>query len=470
MRLRAISLTFWVSASAAILAQSTPYPVYETDTLPPDEFRARRQEVKKAMGPGSLAVLFTNPTRNRNNDVDFVFRGDSNFLYLTGFEEPDAALILAPDGFELGGRTVTEVLFVNEANSFSLTWEGYRMGSENARTLLGVEAAAPNSEFQKVLQLAAGAASQRKLSVSVPPQATGGGLGRMITQFETWRGGAAFGSGVNLRQKLSAMRGVKSPKEIELIRKAAEISALAHVEAMRSIEPGMREWHISALVQYVFAREGCEYPGYPPIVGSGPNSTILHYQSNRRKTELGDMICMDTAGEYHGYSADVTRSFPVGGKFSPEQRAIYEVVLAAQEAGIAACKPGGNPGSVGNIVSQKLAEGLIALGLIESARELNRYYMHGFGHGIGLDVHDPLPGTFVPGVCLTVEPGIYIKDGSPCDKKWWNIGIRIEDDILVSESGPVNLSKDAPRTIADIERLMAEKGLGNVESKPWKRP
>lgn len=160
----------------------------------------------------------------------------------------------------------------------------------------------------------------------------------------------------------------------------------------------------------------------------------------------------------------------MGGKFSPEQRAIYEVVLAAQEAGIAACKPGGNPGNVGNIVSQKLAEGLISLGLIASARELNRYYMHGFGHGIGLDVHDPLPGTFVPGVCLTVEPGIYIKDGSPCDKKWWNIGIRIEDDILVSESGPVNLSKDAPRTIADIERLMAEKGLGNVESKPWKRP
>jgi Xaa-Pro aminopeptidase len=217
----------------------------------------------------------------------------------------------------------------------------------------------------------------------------------------------------------------------------------------------MREYELGALLEYFVKKNGCEAVGYPPIVGAGENSTILHYQSLRKQMKAGEIICMDAAGEFRGYSSDVTRSFPVSGKFSPEQKAIYEVVLKAQEAGIAQCRAGTTTGQVGGAVSQELAKGMLALGIIKASNELGRYYMHGFGHGIGLDVHDPLPGTLAPGACLTVEPGIYIKSGSPCDPKWWNIGIRIEDAILVTSGDPVNMSIAAPRSIADIERIMA---------------
>jgi Xaa-Pro aminopeptidase len=230
----------------------------------------------------------------------------------------------------------------------------------------------------------------------------------------------------------------------------------------------MYEYEIDALYRYVFRREGCADIGYEPIVGSGPNATILHYNTNRRRMLDGELLLVDAAGEFMGYSADGTRTFPVNGKFSPEQRAIYEIVLRATDAGIALCRPGATTTQIGNRISEILADGLIALGIIQSRNQLGRYYMHGFGHGIGLDVHDPMPGTLVPGVVLTVEPGIYIKEGSPCDPKWWNIGIRIEDDIVVTEGDPINLSAGAPRTIADIEKLMQETGIGNQPFRGWK--
>ena len=279
---------------------------------------------------------------------------------------------------------------------------------------------------------------------------------RMSQALTTKLTDAKITPGRDVRNWLSQMRQIKSPAEIEMLKKASEISALGFIEVMKATKPGMREYEIGALYEYFVKKNGCEAVGYPPIVGSGENSTILHYQSLRKQIKAGEIICMDATGEFRGYSSDVTRSFPVSGKFSPEQKAIYEVVLKANEAGIAMCRPGITTGQVGAACSEELAKGLIALGIIENARELGRYYMHGFGHGIGLDVHDPMPGTLAPGVCLTVEPGIYIKAGSPCDPKWWNIGIRIEDAILVTENGPVNMSKAAPKTVAEIERVMAQ--------------
>lgn len=419
------------------------------------------------MGPGSVAVFFTNPVRVRNNDVDFQFRADSDFYYLTGFDEPDSALVLIPDGVELDGRRVREVLFVNEANEMSITWLGYRMGSANVPRLLGIESAKANGEFAKLLPLLASGAAKKSISVQAPPDPSGR-IAAMAGEAEAWRSGAGFEKGPSLRQAVRTMRGVKSPAEIAMIRKAAEISARAHIEAIRSAEPNMREWEISALVKYMFAREGCEYEGYPPICGSGPNSTILHYNTNRRLMKAGDVMCMDTAGEFHGYTADVTRSYPISGKWTKEQREIYNVVLAAQNAGIASCRPGVTTAAVGQACSDELAKGLMRLGIIQSAGELRRYYMHGFGHGLGLDVHDPMPRTLEAGVVLTVEPGIYIKEGSPCDRKWWNIGIRIEDDIQVTAGSPINLSAGCPRDPDAIERIMAEQGLGNILFKPLK--
>jgi len=450
--MRYISCLVGLLFTCALFAQYD-YPVYETDKLPPAEYSKRREAIRQRMAEGSIAFFFTNETMVRNNDVDFLFRGDSNFLYLTGFEEPDAVFVMTKDPFTLNGKSVREALFVNVANANSITWLGYRMGPENAMKLLGVEHAVANSEFASALPVL----MQGRTTVYVSNAPAGGRdtLNRMSQAVTTVLTEAKITPARDVRTWLSQMRQIKSPAEIAMLKKASEISALGHVEVMKAVRPGMREYELGALLEYYIKKNGCEFVGYPPIVGSGENSTILHYQSLRKQMKAGEIICMDAAGELRGYSSDVTRSFPVSGKFSPEQEAIYEVVLKANEAGIAKCRPGVTTGAVGAACSEELAKGMIALGIIKSANELGRYYMHGFGHGIGLDVHDPMPGTLAPGACLTVEPGIYIKAGSPCDPKWWNIGIRIEDAILVTEGEPVNMSKAAPKTVADIERLMA---------------
>jgi Xaa-Pro aminopeptidase len=437
---------------------ATTYPVFEDDKLPPAVYRERRERVKQLLGPNGVALLLTNPTRNRSNDTDFRFRPDSDFWYLTGMEEPDAALLLAPGGIDLDGKRVTEVLFVNVSDPMSETWLGYRMGPSNAERLLGVQAARPNGQFGAVLAKL----KPTDWTANMPADASGT-VQKMAASFGTWRAAGAARPVLNLNREIGKMRVKKSPGEIALLRKAIDASVLAHAEAMRSVEPGMREHQLQAVVEYVFTRQGCEFTAYNSIVGSGPNSCILHYEANRRKMAAGEIICMDVGGEYHGYAADVTRSFPVGGKFSPAQRAVYDVVLAAQDAGIAACRPGASFGDPHRAAEKVMAEGLVRLGIIKEPRELGRYFMHGTSHYIGLDVHDSHgDNTLRDGYTLTVEPGIYIKAGSPCDPKWWNIGIRIEDDILVTEKGPVNLSGALPRQAAAIEALMREKGIGNV--------
>jgi Xaa-Pro aminopeptidase len=445
--------TVFLAGMAVAQHDLTHYPVDELDKTPPAELKARREKIKQALGPGSIGVFFTTPTRNRNNDVDFQFRGDSNFLYLTGFEEPDSVLILAPDGILANGRMTTEVIFVNEANQMSITWLGYRMGSANVPRLLGIETAMPNTSFASVLDGAI--KSGVKVSTSRMPDGPVDTLKQMMDAFAARMDVVKPQAGANIQRTLTAMRGIKSPWEIELMKKVCEISARAHIEAMKAMKPDIREYEIASLVGYHYGKNGCEYVGYPSICGSGPNSTILHYNTNRRLMKSGEVFLIDSAGEYHNYTSDITRSYPVNGKFTPEQRAIYEIVYAGQEVGINLCKSGSTMGQIENGIRAEMAARMIKLGIISKPDELGMYYMHGFGHGLGLDVHDPVPNTLAPGAILTVEPGIYIKEGSPCDKKWWNIGIRIEDDILVTEKGPVNLSIAAPRTWQEVEKTMA---------------
>jgi len=452
------------AAAKPAAQQQAPYPIFETDKIAPSEYRDRREKLMAKMEPGSIAVVLTNPVRNRNNDVDFEFRGSSDFLYLTGFEEPDAALVLIPDGVDFNGKRVREVMFMNEPDIMSLTWLGYRMGSQNAPKMLGVDAATSNGSFETVLPNLAAAASAKKIAIVGPPDATGSILG-MIATVQKFEKDSGYTEASSLSPVIRQMRAIKSPAEIVLLKKVCEVSTHGHVEAMRSIKPGMHEWEIGSLVKYLFGREGCEYTGYPPICGSGANSTILHYETNRGPIHDGDVMCMDTAGEFHGYSADVTRSFPVNGKWSKEQREIYMVVKSAQDVGISMCKKDATMRGIETAVRAELTKGLVALGIIKDASQLRQYYPHGFGHGIGLDVHDPVPPTLQPGTALTVEPGIYIKEGSPCDKKYWNIGIRIEDDILVTDGDPVNMSAGAPRDPDVIEKVMKEQGIGNMPFK-----
>lgn len=431
------------------------YPVFEADKLPNSLYAQRREAIKKLLGPNEVAIIFTNAEQLRTNDTDFRFRPDSDFWYLTGFEEPDAALLLAPGGIKIDGQTVTEVLFCNISNPMSETWLGYRMGPTNVVKLLGMQTALPNGDFKKVLAT---------ISPTVEVLNPIGGTPRSLPkQWTDWV--ASTKPTINkldLRMQIAKMRVRKDPLELALLKRAVDASVLGHREAMKTVEPNMREYELQALVEYAFTRSGCESVAYNSIVGSGPNSTILHYEADRRKMNDGDIICMDVAGEYHGYSADVTRSFPVNGKFSPEQKAIYEIVLAAQDAGIAECKVGNSFIAPHEAAAKVISEGLLRLGIVKNESEVGTYFMHGVSHYIGLDVHDSQgDNTLQANYALTVEPGIYIKAGSPCDKKWWNIGVRIEDDILITPQGPINMSVGAPRTIPEIEELMRQKGIGN---------
>lgn len=439
---------------------STPFWTWVQDKTPPAIHASRRERLRQMLPDGGMAVIFTNPEQVRNNDVDFQFRADSNFLYLTGFNEADAALVLSKSGFEYKGKTVHELLFCNARSRSTEVWNGYRFGPERAQEVLGFETVTVNRDWKEFwTQFPLG--PEPVSIVSPEPELATRKLGRMIDEWTEWT--KAQGDHVKVVRRLAptlgTMRFVKDADEIRLLRRACEVSARSHIEVMKRVKPGIPEFSLSALMEYGFKRDGCEYLGYGNIVGSGPNTCILHYQENEKPLEKGDLLLMDCGGEYHGYTADVTRTVPVTGKFSTDQKTLYELVLAAQEAGIKACKVGANFNAAHEAASKILAEGLVKLGIIENEGQLGRYFMHGTSHSLGLDVHDIMPvnSTLQPGVVLTVEPGIYVPAGSPCDKRWWNIGIRIEDDILVTEKGPENLSALAPRRVRDIEKVMRGK-------------
>jgi Xaa-Pro aminopeptidase len=269
-------------------------------------------------------------------------------------------------------------------------------------------------------------------------------------------------SGPSLFEKYTtALREVKTAEELVLLKKSVEISSFAHAEAMRAVKPQMSETELEGIMLYVHKHYGAEDEGYPPIVGAGGNGCILHYEENNM-TEVGNqLVLMDVGAEYHGYSADVTRTFPANGKFTEEQKAIYQLVYDAQEEVFKLCKQGVPYASLEAKTGEVLTNGLIKLGIIKTAAEVRKYYPHGVSHHLGLDVHDKgdYSGNLVSGMVITVEPGIYIPAGSPCDKKWWNIGVRIEDDVLIGNDGGTLLSKDAPRKWEEVEKTIAEKSI-----------
>ena len=256
---------------------------------------------------------------------------------------------------------------------------------------------------------------------------------------------------------LADMREVKTEEELKLLTKAIRISAVGQIEVMKAMKPHMSETELQGIHEFVYKKYGAEYEGYPSIVGAGNNGCILHYVENNRTKVGNDLVLMDLGAEYRGYTADVTRTIPANGKFTPEQKAIYDIVYKAQEAGINASVAGADYRSIDAATRAEINKGLAELGIIKSADERHRYFPHGTSHYIGLDVHDPgLYGKLRANSVITVEPGIYIPEGSACDKKWWGIAVRIEDDILITEKGPVNLSGEAPRTSEAIEKMMAK--------------
>ncbi|HVZ41628.1 MAG TPA: aminopeptidase P N-terminal domain-containing protein [Candidatus Kapabacteria bacterium] len=457
--------------AAALLAQGAPllhaqaagrydhYEVHDTDFPSREEYARRRADVLARLDTSSAMLLLAAEVRNRSNDVDYQYRQRNSLLYLTGVTEEGAALLLVPRPIRVDGVLTSQVLFVQPRNASTEIWTGLLMGPATAAKITGIPVVLPGSRLHGVVDSALqhitmlyfdgwpqGVEHEPLTGASFDLEHEG--------QMQLARGHAhlkvAEAAGI-----LNPMRVIKSPVEIALMRRAIDISIEGHRATMRSARPGMHEYELAATMEYQFHRLGSEYPGYPSIVGSGPNSCILHYETNRRAAQDGDLVLMDCGAEYHGYSADVTRTFPISGTFSAEQRAIYDLVFEAQTAGIDACRPGSDFHSAHRKATEIIASGLKRLGIINDERDYRKYFMHGTSHFLGLDVHDVgVPGELQPGMILTVEPGIYIPAGSDCDPKWWNIGVRIEDDILVTRDAPVNLSGALARSASDIEALV----------------
>jgi Xaa-Pro aminopeptidase len=429
-----------------------------------EEYAERRQRLAALIGADSVLVLPGACESVRNRDVHYRFRQNSDFLYLTGFAEPDSIAVLAP-----GRDDGAFILFVRERNPERETWDGRRAGPEGAVADYGADQAFTVQEFSAWLpRLLAG---REKIHYTLGERPSlDAELAACVRQLRevSRRGAAAPTEFVALETTLHEMRLCKTRAEIALLRKACDVSARAHVRAMRATRPGRYEYQIAAEIHHEFELEGME-PGYGSIVGGGANGCILHYQENDATLRDGDLLLVDAGGELRGYTADITRTFPVNGRFSGAQRAVYDIVLAANKAAIQELRVGLDSSRPHEVAVRVLTEGMVELGLLQGevselirSERYKRFYMHGTGHWLGMDVHDvgryKLEGKsrpFVEGMVMTVEPGIYIPPGSEnVDARFHGIGVRIEDDVLVSAAGPKVLTASAPKEREDIEALM----------------
>ena len=431
------------------------------------EFARRRRAIMEEMGEGSIAILPAAPVRARNRDVEYPYRQDSDFYYVTGYEEPEAVAVLLPRR-----KRGEFVLFCRERDPEMELWNGYRLGPEGAVAYLGVDDAFPIDDLDEILPGLIEGTQRIYYSMGHDDVFDQRVMGWVNQIRRLVRSGAAPPADfTDLAFLLHEQRLIKSAAEIRVMRKAGEISAAAHVRAMQECQPGRYEYHLEASIQHTFWEHGARFPAYNSIVGSGANACVLHYTENASRMKAGDLVLIDAGCEYQGYAADITRTFPVSGQFSPEQRAIYDLVLEAQRAAIAKVRPGNTWNQPHDATVRVITRGLIKLGLLKGKeRELIKaeayrdFYMHRAGHWLGLDVHDVgdyrIGGRWrqlEPGMVLTIEPGIYIAaDNTKVAKRWRGIGIRIEDDVAVTETGCDVLTADVPKRADDIEALMSE--------------
>ncbi len=464
--MRHILLYISLFINTLVLAQS-----YDNDLLSKEFHKGRRQALRKLMPDSTCVVFFTNPERQRANDTKYLYHQDPDFYYLTGLKEPNAVLLMFKEPQTFYDTIVTdEIIFVQDRNSTQEAWTGKILGKDGVKLQLAFDKVLLNSQFadfeidfskfQKVFH-------KEFFDDVRDDKEDRGDLYSLIKHFRLKTDYKRKNlDNFNLEGWMATLREVKQPEEIVLMRKAIDITCLAHAEMIRALEPNMAEYQAQAVVEYMFKNMGAEYEGYNSIVGGGENSCILHYETNRKKLDGGDMLVVDAGAEYHGYTADVTRTMPMDGKFSEEEKAIYNLVLEAQEAGIKACKAGAEFRASHKAAVTVIQKGLKDLGIIKNSNDFMKYFFHGTSHYLGLDVHDAGNyGRLFPGNVITVEPGIYIPSGSDCDPKWWNIGVRIEDDILITSGEPEVLSGKLPKKVEEIEALMKEESLFNKMTK-----
>ena len=435
-------------------------------TIDPREFSWRRTALIEALQPGSVALLASAPERVRSRDVHHAYRQDSDFFYLTGFAEAGALLALVP-----GREEGESVLFCQPKDPQKELWEGILLGPDAAVEKLGVDQAYPIGEIDGVVPELMAGRERIHYRIGFDSDFDEKVMGwARAARAKARHGGPAPGQFLLLDDLLHEMRLFKSEEEIRLMEEAARISAEGHRRIMQYCRPGIYEYELEAELLHCFLRNGSRAAAYGSIVGSGANACILHYVSNDARVEDGDLVLVDAGCEFRHYAADITRTFPANGRFSAEQREIYQVVLRAQAAAIEAVRPGASCDAPQQAAVHAIVDGLLQLGLLSGTADevieteaYKPFYMHRVGHWLGIDVHDV--GSyrngedwrpFEPGMVTTIEPGIYIApDNEDVAPRWRGIGVRIEDDVLVTESGNRILSDDVPRGMEEIEAIMA---------------
>ena len=431
------------------------------------ERRARLIAEMRGQSAGGIAAIPTAPEAIRNADTHYPYRPDSHFSYLCGFPEPEAVIVLVA-GSEAGDSR--QALFCRDKNMEREIWDGFRYGPDAAREIYGFDEAYSIAELPGKLAEWTCDRPAVYTPLGLYPawdHAITATLNEVRNRVRT--GIAAPEAVIDVRATIAAMRLIKDADEVALMRKAAEISSAAHRRAMARTRPGWYEYQVEAELAHEFLRSGAQAVAYPSIVASGPNACVLHYRENNRQTQATDLLLIDAGCEYLGYASDITRTFPVGGKFSGAQKTVYELVLAAQLACIDAVRPGKPFHDYHGVAERVLAQGLIDLKLCEGSLDAvlesgayKQFYMHRAGHWLGLDVHDVglyrLGGesrTLEPGMVLTVEPGCYIRPADNVPEEFWDIGVRIEDDVLVTADGTENLTAATPKSIAEVEAACA---------------
>ncbi len=429
----------------------------------PEVHRRRRHALARSMGRG-IAVVSTAPERLRNRDAHFPFRFDSYFHYLTGFPEPEAVVVVVA-----GEDTPKSLLFCRDKDLEREIWDGFRHGPEAARETFGFDEAHSYSKLDEMIPRLL--ADQPALFCDVGENSEWdariiGWLNAVRAQVRT--GISAPGEIRDVRKLLDEMRLIKDETELATMRRAASISAAAHRRAMQAARGGRFEYEIEAELLHEFRSRGAQAPAYTSIVAGGANACVLHYVANDAQLRDGDLLLIDAGCELDGYASDITRTFPVGGRFSGPQRELYELVLAAQAAAIGEVRPGRVWQDPHDAAVKVLVQGFVDLGLCQGSvdgvlesGDYRRFYMHRTGHWLGMDVHDcgdyKRDGQWralAPGMVLTVEPGCYVRPGEGVPERFWNIGIRIEDDAVVTATGCEIITAEVPKTVADIERLM----------------
>jgi Xaa-Pro aminopeptidase len=421
----------------------------------------------KLMGKDAIAIVPAAPIRHRNSDVEYAYRQDSDFFYLTGFGEPEAVAVLIP-----GREKLEYVLFERDRDPARETWDGRRAGPAGATRVYGADDAFPFADMDEILPGLIENRARVYYTMGVYADFDARVVGWVNgLRAQSQRGRHSPQEFVALDHVLHDMRLFKSAAELDLMRESARIAARAHVRAMRACRPGMNEYEIMAELVHEFRLSNAD-TSYQPIVGGGANTCILHYRENDQKLADGDLLLIDAGCEYQCYASDITRTFPVNGRFSPEQRAIYEIVLEANLAAIAKVRPGNHWNDPHDAAVRVVTQGLVKLGLLkgrvaslEKDEAYKRFFMHRTGHWLGMDVHDV--GDYKvgdewrvlePGMVMTIEPGIYIPAGMPgVPKRFHNIGVRIEDDVAVTRGGPEVLTARVPKGVREIESVMAGK-------------